>query len=213
MSTQKRKFELFARLSDMGFTYEEAVALRRIEMTLHRWAERECGDGSNWAIERDETTNRPYNVYHGEGKSHRYPIADREAGALKRLAAIVKARNEREQGHAMANRLPDVAWLLPFHQTDPRGCSLYLVPQTALQAPENLIVRKAQGLGYSFAIHTPSRPGPGGAAKYQSTQLPGRTFDTPEEGARSFLRQKGEAIPSRDYTIDQVYTRGVAVAA
>ena len=33
MSTQKRKFELFARLTELGFTYDEAHALRRIEMT------------------------------------------------------------------------------------------------------------------------------------------------------------------------------------
>ena len=45
MSTQKAKFELFARLQSLGFTYDEAYSLRRIEMTLQRWAEKECGDG------------------------------------------------------------------------------------------------------------------------------------------------------------------------
>src|SRR3954468_20093762 len=96
MSTQKRKFELFARLQALGFTYEEACQLRRIETTLQRWGERECGDGSDWAIERDETTGKPYNVYHGEGKERRYPVADREAGGIKRLKAIVLVRNLRE---------------------------------------------------------------------------------------------------------------------
>ena len=122
MSTQKRKFELFARLQALGFTYGEAVALRRIEMTLQRWGERECGDGSDWAIERDETTGKPYNVYHGEGKSRRYPVADREAGAIKRLNAIIAARNAR------VALVPDCdEFLTGYHQGDCRGCMLYLV--------------------------------------------------------------------------------------
>lgn len=140
MSTQKRKFELFARLQALGFTYEEAVSLRRIEMTLQRWGELECGDGSNWAIERDDTTNKPYNVYHGEGKARRYPIADREAGALRRLKAIVDARNAREHAYATANRLQEYRPgdptesdpVLPFHQSDCRGCNLYLVKLSQL---------------------------------------------------------------------------------
>ena len=88
MNTQKAKIELFARLARLGFSYDECAALTRCEMALTRWRERECGDGSNWAIERDEATGKPFDVYHGEGKSHRYPIADREAGALKRAQAM-----------------------------------------------------------------------------------------------------------------------------
>ena len=90
-------------------TDTDANTLRRCELTLQRWAERECGDGGNWAIERDETSGKPYNVYHGEGKARRYPIADREAGALRRARAV-------------ANRLQ----LWAYHQTDPRGCMLYV---------------------------------------------------------------------------------------
>ncbi len=139
MSTQKQKFELFRRLGELGFTYEEAVALRRIEMTLHRWAEQECGDSnsvSSWAIERDEKTDRPYRcVYPHNDKSYRYPIADREAGALRRLAAIIDARNSRFHREATANRLQNYrpfgiiesVPVLSFHQTDPRGCALYLI--------------------------------------------------------------------------------------
>lgn len=36
-------------LRALGFTYDEAEALRRISMTLHRWYEHEC----NGNIERD----------------------------------------------------------------------------------------------------------------------------------------------------------------
>ena len=136
MSTQKRKFELFARLARLGFTYDESAALRRIEMTLQRWAEAECGNGNDygsWAIERDESTGKPYMVHrhymHGSGKDYttRRPIADREAGALRRLAAIVLARNAR--GNA-GN------WVYHYHQTDPRGCALYLLTREQLGADE-----------------------------------------------------------------------------
>jgi len=93
-----------------GLTLDECNALRRCSLTLHRWAERECGDGSDWAIERDEATNKPFNVYHGEGKPHRYAIPDRETGALKRAKAIAAAHG-----------------LTVYHQTDPRGAALYVI--------------------------------------------------------------------------------------
>ena len=132
MSTQKQKFELFSRLQSLGFTYEESAQLRRIEMTLQRWGEQECGDGNNWAswaIERDEKTGIPYRVtYPHSGKSYRTRIADREAGALKRLKAIVDARNMRLAGKG--------AFVLPYHQSDPRGCALYLVPASELIASD-----------------------------------------------------------------------------
>jgi len=140
MSTQKQKFELFARLQTLGFIYEEAVSLRRIELTLHRWAEAEC----NGEIEREEALqadgsmssrlSKPYRVHrpiHGNGEPNRYPIADREAGALRRLKAIVDARNERQKMHAFANRLAEEP-VLSYHQTDPRGCMLYLVKRSDL---------------------------------------------------------------------------------
>lgn len=125
MSTQKQKFALFQRLQNLGFTYEEAAQLRRIEMTLHRWAELECGDGNewgSWAIERDETTEKPFMVRHhyrhGRGKDTmtRYAIADREAGALRRLGAIMASKPS----------------LVAYHQTDPRGCALYIVHRPGL---------------------------------------------------------------------------------
>ncbi len=135
MSTQKAKFELFARLQSLGFTYEESVALRRIEMTLHRWAEQECGDGndhSSWCLSRDETTGKPYMEVHPHtGKMHRYPVADREAGALRRMVQIVHNRNMRE--HDKANRGPFTR-LIAYHQGDPRGCALYLVKASDIPA-------------------------------------------------------------------------------
>ncbi len=43
-------------------------------------------------------------------------IADREAGALRRLERILSA-------------YPD---LIPYHQTDPRGCALYIIQKERL---------------------------------------------------------------------------------
>src|SRR3990167_7083245 len=109
---------LLNRLADLGFSYSEAKALRRIEMTLQRWSEQECGDGNDhcsWAIERDEITSKPYRVvYQHSGKSYRISIPDREAGALARLAKIMASHPA----------------LVAFHQGDPRGCALYILRQS-----------------------------------------------------------------------------------
>lgn len=140
MSTQKAKFELFSRLQALGFTYEEAAQLRRIEMTLHRWDEQECGDGNHWAswsIERDEKTGIPYRVvYPHSGKSYRTRIADREAGALRRLRAILKARNEREK----------VGPIDFYHQGDCRGCALYLLRPGDVPAGESACAYYTRGI-------------------------------------------------------------------
>ena len=114
-TTAKQRYEVINRLQAAGISYEHAQALRRISMTLQRWGELECGDGNDyasWAIERDEQTGKPYMVrYPHDGKPHRTPVADREKGALKRLQAIMT--------HYPA--------YVAYHQTDPRGCAVYVV--------------------------------------------------------------------------------------
>ena len=111
----KERVEVIRRLQDAGISYEHANALRRISMTLQRWGELECGGGNDhasWAIERDEQTGKPYMVrYPHDGKPRRTPVADREKGALKRLQAIMT--------HYPA--------YVAYHQTDPRGCAVYVV--------------------------------------------------------------------------------------
>jgi hypothetical protein len=146
VSTQKQKFELFARLQALGFTYEESAQLRRIEMTLHRWGEQECGDSNSicsFGIERDETTGKPFKVvsYHHESKTRRYPIADREKGALKRLQAVLDARNLRETTDNEAGN-----FIIPHHQTDPRGCALYLLTRADIPAGSSLDSVYTRGL-------------------------------------------------------------------
>lgn len=115
MSARQATYELMHSLSTRGInlSFDEANTLRRAQMTLHRWAELECGDGNDyasWAIERDEQTGVPYLVtYPHDGKTRQHRIPDREAGALRRVKAICSK------------------WGIYFyHQTDPRGCALYV---------------------------------------------------------------------------------------
>lgn len=107
-----------------GVTLAQAETLRRAQMTLHRWAELKCGDSNDyksWAIERDETTGKPYMVEHmhvsarpggslySNNRTYRTRIPDREHGALKRVQAVCASLG-----------------LSFYHQTDPRGCALYV---------------------------------------------------------------------------------------
>lgn len=114
-TTQKERDEVLRRLDRLGLAYDDACALRRIAMTLHRWFELECGDGNDycsWSIERDKITDKPYRcVYPHNGPMRRYPIADKETGARKRLTVILA-------------KYPS---LHAYIQTDPRGASLYLL--------------------------------------------------------------------------------------
>jgi hypothetical protein len=92
-------------LGNLGLHQPEIDTLLRCQKTLHTWAEHEC----NGAIQRDEQTNKPswYNTYSGKRIAR---TADRETGALKRAAAIAEAHG-----------------ITIYHQTDPRGCMLYLI--------------------------------------------------------------------------------------
>ena len=130
----QRIADFFERMENAGFNRIETQALRRIEMTLQRWGERECGDGSNWAIERDETTGKPFNVYHGEGKPRRYPIPDREKGALKRLAKIMELHPE----------------FIAYHQGDCRGCNLYLVRKIDIKPGEDIGSVYSRGIAVCY---------------------------------------------------------------
>lgn len=105
MSTKTRARTLRI-LASLGIGYEDARALIRAERTLHTWAEHEC----NGAIQRDERTLRPYwhSTYDGRQLGR---TADRETGARKRITRILAAYPS----------------LVPYFQTDPRGCALYVL--------------------------------------------------------------------------------------
>lgn len=95
-------------LISLGFTNDDAKALRRIAMQLHRWHELECGvDGGG--VERDEATGRCY--WYSSYTGRRTPTVDRETGALKRLAALM-------------SRYTPLAY---YVQGDPRGAAVYVL--------------------------------------------------------------------------------------
>jgi hypothetical protein len=144
------KSDCIARLMEAGISYDDATALRRISMTLHRWHELECGDGNNygsWCITRGrkvrvtkpaasspctafehDDDGKPFlehhHYTHGQGRDTvtYSAIPDRERGALKRLAAIM-ARYPGFQSYV---------------QGDPRGASLYILRPADIKAGEDV---------------------------------------------------------------------------
>ena len=95
-------------LVNAGISESDAMKLRRIAMTLHRWHELECGIDAG-GVERDETTGKVY--WYNAHTDKRMPFPDRETGALKRLAAIMA-------------RYPSLRY---YVQGDPRGAALYVI--------------------------------------------------------------------------------------
>lgn len=128
----------FRAMEQLGIDYSTAQRLRRIEMTLSRWYELECGNGNDyasWAIERDEASGKPFMVtYPYSGRSYRRPIPDKEAGAKKRLAGIMAG-------------LPD---LWAYTRTDPRGCALYVGRKSEIPAGEPLARFYTRGVAVCF---------------------------------------------------------------
>ena len=122
--------DMLTRLHDLGISTDDAISLRRIAMTLHRWHELECGDSNDyasWGIVRGsykpegftyDEDGKPFKEVHPHSGKHTryYAMHDRERGALKRMAAIMA-------------RYPGFT---SYVQGDPRGCALYIVPKTGL---------------------------------------------------------------------------------
>ncbi len=145
-----RLHRLLSTLEGLGFTTDEAHSLRRIEMTLHRWSEHECNgniqreehlNANGW----DDGTGRPFWYFETRDGRHLksdVPIADRERGALRRLEAIVTARNERvrQEGRDVGQQLK------PYHQGDPRGAALYLVRLSDLRVGDDIGAVYSRGI-------------------------------------------------------------------
>jgi len=93
---------------------EQVATLRRAQLTLHRWAEEMCNGTiqRDWDDETEDQTGRPVRWTSGDHKSGPRRLGfvpDRERGALARVEQVCKA-----------------AGLYWFHQTDPRGCALFV---------------------------------------------------------------------------------------
>jgi hypothetical protein len=109
MTSKDQDAALAALLSEYGNTVSPADAriLRRAEIALRRWGERCCMG----VIYREEDTGIPCDES-GE------PVPDLERRALERIAKV-------------CHRLGFVF----YHQTDPRGASLYVGPADRLPGP------------------------------------------------------------------------------
>jgi hypothetical protein len=108
-ATRDRNSYNYGALVQAGISEADAIALRRIAMTLHRWFELECGV-DNGGLDRDETTGKVW-WYSSHSGKRTHTVQDRETGALKRLAEIM-------------SRYP----ALSYHvQGDPRGAPLYIL--------------------------------------------------------------------------------------
>ena len=117
-------------IKKLGLSHYRWSRLRRSEMVLHAWAEREC----NGMIQREDESGKP-RIYHpdkyGSFTLRGGFIPDAEAHYLREA-----------QRHAKA------AGLKVYHQEDPRGCQLYLYKQSELEGAMagNEIYRKP-GMG------------------------------------------------------------------
>ncbi len=99
---------MLSRLQSLNISRDDAEALRRISMQLHRWHELECGVETG-GVERDEETGKV--TWYSSHSGRRFPYPDRETGALKRLSTIMA-------------RYPALGH---YVQGDPRGAALYIL--------------------------------------------------------------------------------------
>jgi hypothetical protein len=142
-SKAARTARFYQSMLDMGFYWDEANTLRLAEMALQRWGERQC----NGEVEVDDD-GKAWTVYEGAGgRCHRNRTPNREAGALRRIKAIVDTRNARHREmHEAAGNSTFVTYLA-YHQTDPRGCALYLVDDTLVRKGEAIDRVYSRGFG------------------------------------------------------------------
>lgn len=125
MSRERERFESIERAKKCGLSEVDAIALRRIALTLHRWFELECGDSNDyasWSITRGvkikdvftyDDDGKPYMEWHyhqGPPVPKYRKLADKETGARKRLDKIM-------------SRYPS---LKAYVQGDCRGGTIYL---------------------------------------------------------------------------------------
>jgi len=131
-----RRTHMYNALQSLGFTFDECEKLRRISMTLRRWHELECGTGDGQvsvSVERDgdEPNSKPYKrIQYPTANGYvdkRYPIADRETGARKRLGAIVQERNRRIGHYKAKHETWSTYAVHEYIQGDPRGAALYIL--------------------------------------------------------------------------------------
>lgn len=131
----KDTWNMIERLKAAGISESDALALRRISMTLGRWHEYECGIGDNatYCIEREseDEDSAPHMWRHDHTGAHDLGrIPDREKGAKKRLSVI------------MAEYPKHLAYI----QGDPRGVALYILPPGTIKRGDDISSLYSRGI-------------------------------------------------------------------
>ena len=163
----KYHYDCIDALRAAGINYEDACALRRISMTLHRWHELECGDGNDygsWAIVRGNKPKRDGMGARLDGgpndetfehdddgapflEHHHY-----RHGAGKDTVSYTRL-TDRERGAlkrlaAIMARYPGFA---SYVQTDPRGCALYILTPDRLPADWDTDLTRGDWLSCNYS--------------------------------------------------------------
>jgi hypothetical protein len=142
---QQTKKQQTARFFDLmaenGFTYDETAALLKAERALRKWGELACGTGDgNRSVNvfRDESGRPFYRVQFYADRQWResvQPKRDTEKAALAKVEAIMA----RKPGFRA------------YHQTDPRGCSLYIIRPGDIEAGGNVHALYNRGIALCVA--------------------------------------------------------------
>lgn len=123
-------------INKLGLTGYRWNQLRRAEMALHSWAEQEC----NGEIQREDESGRPRRYrrsQYGDFTERGGFIVDSEAHYLKEAKRHAKA-----------------AGFQVYHQSDCRGCSLYIYKQSDLDeavARDEIYRRPGMGIGSLYS--------------------------------------------------------------
>jgi predicted RNA-binding Zn-ribbon protein involved in translation (DUF1610 family) len=124
-------------------TGAELAQLLRAERTLHRWAERECGDGSGWHIERDDESyclcsQCGYKHFGDDAAKINCPKCG-DVAPIRHIATGIpynvrdddKRRYriaDREQGAVRTcHKIAQAAGYSFYWQRDCRGCQVYIL--------------------------------------------------------------------------------------
>lgn len=138
---RQKQAAFFDRMTNLGFSHAETDALLKAERALSRFTELECGiSDCNRSVNvyRDEETGKPfYRIEYrigNEWKTRTQPKRDTEKAALQTVARI----------------LADKPGFSAYHQTDPRGVSLYLIRPGDIEEGED--VRRLYNRGLAMAV-------------------------------------------------------------
>lgn len=91
------------------FTAAEWASLKRLAKIIHQWNEDECNGAIQWHGDNEETPKRHFQDRYGCFTVVGPTIQDKERQSLESAWKIAESH-----GYSV------------YHQSDPRGCSLYL---------------------------------------------------------------------------------------